>query len=123
MRRWTCPLSSPSTLPGSGASRSLFTPTVLRAAPQGHGLGCGDLNGDGRLDLVLPGGWLEQPPEGLAGEWIWHPEFNLGATSVPILVADVNGDGLPDLIAGQGHDYGLHWWEQRRDAAGQRTWV
>jgi hypothetical protein len=29
-------------------------------------------------------------------------------------VHDVNGDGQNDLIAGQGHDYGLDWYEQTK---------
>lgn len=90
---------------------------------QGHGLGCGDINGDGRPDFVLNNGWLEAPADPLRGEWLWHPEFKLlGSVSIPVLVADVNGDGRADLIQGNGHGYGLWWWEQGVDAAGQRTW-
>jgi len=99
-----------------------FTPYVIRDQPSGHGLGFGDLDGDGRGDLILRNGWLQQPAEGLHGEWAWHPEFDLGHASVPILVADVNGDGLKDIIVGQAHGYGLHWWEQRREGD-QRVWV
>jgi hypothetical protein len=58
----------------------------------------------------------------LHAKWTWHPEFKLGAASVPILVYDVNGDGLADLIVGQAHDYGLYWMQQNRDDAGRRTW-
>ena len=39
----------------------------------------------------------------------------MGDASVPIIVADVNQDGLNDLIVGQGHGYGLDWYEQKRD--------
>ena len=35
----------------------------------------------------------------------------------------MNGDGLADLIVGQAHDYGLHWWEQGTDKSGARTWT
>jgi hypothetical protein len=90
---------------------------------QGHGLGFGDVNGDGRGDFVLANGWLEAPPEPLVGEWMLHQEFDLGSASLPIIVADVNGDGLGDLIVGQAHGYGLDWWEQGRDAGGRRTWT
>jgi len=33
---------------------------------------------------------------------------------------DVNEDGLADLIVGQGHAYGLHWWEQRKKSIYER---
>lgn len=100
-----------------------FSSHVIHDRAQGHGLGAGDIAGHGRCDFVLADGWLEAPEEGLDGRWIWHPDFHLGrGASVPILVVDVNGDGLSDLIVGSGHHYGLDWWEQRLDG-GQRTWV
>ncbi|ADB39425.1 FG-GAP repeat domain-containing protein [Spirosoma linguale] len=97
--------------------------TVTVAPTQGHGLGFGDVNGDGRGDLIIPDGWLEAPVDRESGLWTLHKEFSLGTASVPIIVADVNGDKRNDLIVGQGHSYGLHWYEQTRDAAGQRGWT
>jgi len=90
---------------------------------QGHGLGFGDLNGDGRGDFILRDGWLEAPPDPWGGEWIWHPEFLLGEKpGVPILAVDLNGDSRTEIIAGQGHDYGLSWWQQTVTSGGHRTW-
>ncbi|MBM4045001.1 MAG: VCBS repeat-containing protein, partial [Planctomycetes bacterium] len=88
---------------------------------QGHGLGCGDLTGRGRKDIILALGWLEAPPDPWKGKWQWHPDFDLGRASVPILVVDVNKDGVNDLIVGQGHGYGLDWWEQKIEN-GKRAW-
>jgi len=106
-----------------GRGTGQFTTHTLWRENQGHGLGFGDINGNGRGDFVITRGWLEAPADPLHGEWILHPDFDLGTASVPILVVDVNGDGLNDLIVGHGHPYGLDWWEQRIDAEGKRTWI
>jgi hypothetical protein len=105
------------------AAPGRFEAYPIFSEPQGHGLGFGDISGDGRGDFVLRHGWLEAPPDPLHGEWILHREFDLGSASIPILVVDVNGDGLNDLIVGQAHDYGLHWYEQGRDGDGRRMWT
>ena len=45
----------------------------------GHGLGYGDVNRDGRCDVVTPKGWLEQAAD---GSWMWHAEFELGYAAI-----------------------------------------
>lgn len=106
----------------SGKPAGAFDKHVIRQGGCGHGLGFGDVNGDGRGDFVIPEGWLEAPERPWAGEWKLHAEFQFGGASVPILVHDVNEDGKADLIVGQGHDYGLAWYEQGGDAS-RRTWT
>ena len=93
------------------------------AETQGHGLGFGDVNGDGRGDFIVSTGWLEAPKDIVKGKWIVHNEFSLGSAGVPILVVDVNGDSKNDLIVGQAHDYGLDWYEQGTDEMGKRAWI
>ncbi|MBO9731546.1 MAG: VCBS repeat-containing protein [Chitinophaga sp.] len=101
-----------------------FTAHKILDRKSGHGLGFGDINGDGRIDIILPEGWVEAPAAPFAASWTFHPDFNLGTASVPVIVTDVNKDGLADLIAGQGHDYGLDWYEQRQDpGTHQRHWI
>ncbi|HOZ48329.1 MAG TPA: VCBS repeat-containing protein [Candidatus Hydrogenedentes bacterium] len=107
----------------SGRPAGRFDCFVLSGQPQSHGIGFGDVAGKGRVDIVMANGWYEAPAEGLRGEWRWHPEFDLASASVPVLVHDVDGDGVNDLIVGQSHAYGLAWWKQGRDAAGNRTWT
>ena len=90
--------------------------------PQGHGLGCGDIAGNGRMDIVFFHGWLEAPADPFKGTWKYHADFDLGNGSVPMIVTDLNGDGVSEIIVGQAHRYGLDWWQQTvRD--GKRTWV
>jgi len=89
----------------------------------GHGLGFGDINGDGRGDFVVENGWLESPSDPFTLKWKLHEEFTYTQASVPMLVADLNGDKLSDIIIGQGHDYGLHWLEQHLSKSGVRSWT
>lgn len=105
-----------------GRGTGAFAAHTVYEEAQGHGLGCGDITGNGRMDFVLASGWLEAPEDPYRGEWIWHPDFDLRSASVPVLVVDVNGDGLNDLIVGQSHAYGLSWWEQRQAPDGTRSW-
>lgn len=89
----------------------------------GHGIGFGDINGDGRGDIVAQKGWLEASKSRADGTWKWHPDFQLhGDASIPVLVADPDGDGDSDLIWGRGHQYGLYWLEQVREGE-KRRWV
>lgn len=90
---------------------------------QGHGLGFGDINSDGWGDLISSFGWYEAPPGLRNGEWIFHPTFELGDVSIPIIVTDLNGDEMNDLIVGNGHGYGLFWMEQQRDADDKITFT
>jgi hypothetical protein len=99
-----------------------FTRYEISAEKQGHGLGAGDITGNGRMDLIVGTGWYEAPEKPWEQEWLFHGEFDLGQTGIPILVADVNGDGLADLIVGGGHRYGLDWYEQQVEG-GERTWI
>jgi len=88
-----------------------------------HGLGFGDINGDGRGDLVISKGWLEAPKKPFEDKWVLHSDFDFGKASIPIVVVDVNKDGLSDIIVGQAHDYGLRWYEQKKDKKGVISWT
>ena len=82
-----------------------------------HGLGVGDINGDGRADLIEKDGWWEQPGS-RAGDpqWTFHPQ-PFGTGGAQMYAYDVNGDRLADVITSlAAHGFGLAWFEQVREA-------
>ena len=86
---------------------------VVCQSGNGHGMGFGDISGDGKQDIVFQAGWYEQPAAGaFSGPWTYHHDFDLPHASCPILVQDLNGDGKNDIVWADGHSYGLYWNEQ-----------
>ncbi|HEX4167208.1 MAG TPA: VCBS repeat-containing protein [Bryobacteraceae bacterium] len=85
----------------------------------GHGIGAGDVNGDGRNDILTPNGWLEAPPDPRGPDWKMHAEWTLGDVGF-MYVADVNNDGRPDIITSMAHNYGIFWLENKGGGAWEK---
>ena len=116
--------------PDPGDPTAVWTPHPISSpgeAVNGHGIGVGDINGDGRFDVAVPTGWYEQPAEGIAkSPWAFHAiEFGnngvFGNGGGEMGVYDVNGDGLADVVNGSAHNWGIKWFEQKKAADGTRT--
>jgi hypothetical protein len=92
--------------------RAFSAPAAPGSGQFSHGLGVGDMNLDGRKDVVTPQGWYEAPLNPSQPSWTFHP-LSLGPDSGQMHVYDFDGDGDQDVLSSSAHNYGI-WWHERR---------
>ncbi len=106
---------------GADGRRGFMTYVVSQKDME-FGAGVGDINGDGRPDIIRPNAWFEAPVDIRTGKWTEHP-LALGAKdgkadhTAQIFTLDVNGDGLNDIVASSAHKYGIFWYEQVKNGS------
>ncbi len=90
-----------------------------------EGLSVGDLDADGRPDIVLNGFWLHSPESPRTGSWTQYsidsayynqPDQGLN-NAAKTAIADINSDGIPDVViaSAEGQAAGLAWYENPGD--------
>lgn len=89
-----------------------------------HGIGAGDVNTDGHVDIIESQAWHENPNDpNHEGPWTEHPFPFAARGGSTMLVYDVDGDGLNDVVtADSAHLFGIQWWKASKAADGTMSW-
>ncbi len=121
---------------------ALTGPKASGGARFAHGLGVGDINRDGRMEVLVKNGWYAAGP---AAKWTFHPVFPpapihvverhpndpkkllanrpTGHDCANMAAYDFDGDGDNDVLASSAHGFGVWWLEQAKSATGQTAWI
>jgi hypothetical protein len=109
--------------PGTSATATWnFTAVTgsMFGTPYVHGIGVGDIDGDGMADIVERSGWWRQVS---GATWEQHTfDFGMGLPSSrpanwggsQMYIYDIDGDGDADVVTAlAAHQYGLSWFEHQ----------
>ena len=88
---------------------------ITSSHTQTFGLAFGDVDGDGRKDILSGVHWYQNPGDNLLDSWTQN---DFPADMHAILLTDVDGDALPDVIAQkQEQELSVYWLEPTSAAA------
>lgn len=102
------------TAPGQWVVQPITAPKSPSTERFSHGLGIGDINRDGRNDVLVPQGWWEAPATNTQQPWKFHPA-PFGEPQAQMYVFDFDGDGDNDVVGSSAHRRGIWWYEQQPD--------
>lgn len=86
-----------------------------------HGVGWGDINKDGKNDVLIKSGWWQSPSDVKQKDWQFHAA-DLGEDCANMFVYDIDEDSDEDVISSSAHNYGVWWHEQKKDENGNIAW-
>jgi hypothetical protein len=92
-------------------------------APNGLGLALGDIDRDGKIDIVANGYWLRQPANPVVDPWVRYEIATAGnggtwGNGASVQVADIDNDGLDDVVLAPslaGTGFNIAWFKAPAD--------
>ncbi|MDD5675502.1 MAG: VCBS repeat-containing protein [Chitinivibrionales bacterium] len=105
-------------------AKNVWRKVVLNNLASEEGTQLADFTGDGRLDICDGINWWETPADVFNGVWIQHKIHDFPCIDRRVCIADLNGDGRPDVLVSTSEYCAgpLVWYEAPADPR-TGTWI